>query len=106
MSHPLLPEFTVMSRRPGVGKRWLDQYASDVYPGDFVIMNGKKHRPPRYYDTEFEKNSPEDHKNLKTKRKKRAIKHAKNNTTARLNVREIIQQKKLDQLERNHDSDP
>jgi len=106
VSHPLLPEFTVMSRRPGIGKRWLDQYATDVYPGDFVIMSGKRNRSPRYYDTEFEKEFPDEYKKLKLERKKRAIKHAENNTSERLNVRETIQKKKLDQLERNHDSDP
>lgn len=108
---PLLPEFTVMSRggrsgAGGIGKRWLDQYQSDVYPGDFVIMNQKKHRPPRFYDTQYEMCSPSEHAKIKRKRQQRALKHAENNTTARLLVREIIQQKKLDQLERNHDRDP
>ncbi len=111
VSFPLLPEFTVMSRggrhgKGGIGKQWLDDFRTDVYPGDFVIMNGKKNRPPRFYDTQLEKHYPEEYKKLKTERKQRAIKHAENNSTARLLVREIIQQKKLDQLERNHDSDP
>lgn len=44
------PEYATMSRRPGIGKAWFDKFHSDVYPSDFVVMNGKKVRPPRYYD--------------------------------------------------------
>lgn len=101
-----LPEFTVMSRRPGIGKNWLEKYATDVYPDDFVIMrDGKKHRTPRYYDTEYEKEFPSDIRKIKLKRKQKSIAHGKDNTSSRLQVREFIQLKKLDQLERNHDSD-
>lgn len=44
------PEFILMSRRPGIGRLWLDQFMGDVYPSDEVIVNGKQARPPRYYD--------------------------------------------------------
>lgn len=39
-----------MSRRPGLGLRWVQRFATDVYPADFVLVNGRKCRPPRYYD--------------------------------------------------------
>lgn len=45
-----VPEYATMSRRPGIGKKWLEKYMSDVYPFDEVIMRGEKMRPPRYYD--------------------------------------------------------
>lgn len=102
---PLLPEFTVMSRRPGIGKNWLEKYATDVFPSDFVIMrDGKKYKTPRYYDTEHEKTYPSDIRKLKLQRKTNSIKHAQDNTTARLLVRETIQEAKLQRLERNHDA--
>lgn len=44
------PEFAVMSRRPGLGKEWFSRYWRDVYPRDEVWMNGKRYRPPKYYD--------------------------------------------------------
>ena len=28
------PEYTTMSRRPGIGKEWFDKFKSDVYPND------------------------------------------------------------------------
>lgn len=52
------PEYITMSRRPGIGKKWFDKYKNDVYPKDFVTVNGKKMRPPKYYDTLLEKSRP------------------------------------------------
>lgn len=45
-----LPEYTTMSRRPGIGAGWFDKFKGDVYPRDGVIVNGKQTRPPRFYD--------------------------------------------------------
>lgn len=45
------PEFMHMSKgQGGIGKPWLRKYGSDVFPSDFVIINGKKVKPPKYYD--------------------------------------------------------
>lgn len=44
------PEFTRMSLRPAIGRRWIEKYWRDVYPRDFVVVNGKECKPPRYYD--------------------------------------------------------
>lgn len=52
-------EFVRMSRREGLGAKWLDRYWSDVYPSDEVIVNGKAMKPPRFYDDRFERLSPE-----------------------------------------------
>ena len=38
----LKPEYTTMSRRPGIGAGWLRRFSSDVFPLDRVIVNGKK----------------------------------------------------------------
>ena len=46
-----LPEYATMSRRPGIGRAWLEKYKDDVYNYDYVVVrNGLKLRPPRYYD--------------------------------------------------------
>jgi len=103
--HQRKPEFTTMSRMPGIGAPWLQQYNTDVYPSDFIIMNGKRLRPPRYYDLNLELTQPDDLKKIKWTRKQNFRKHDGNNTPERLRVRETIQLKKLQELERNHDQE-
>ena len=39
-----------MSNRRGIGERWFDQWAGDVFPHDFIVVDGVKMKPPRYYD--------------------------------------------------------
>lgn len=97
----LKPEYTTMSRRPGIGAEWLKKFKTDVYAGDFVVMNGKKMRPPRYYDGQYEITTPEEMRKIKSSRMRNAKKHAWNNTPDRLRVREKIQDVRLTQLPRN-----
>ena len=98
---PRKAEYTTMSRRPhGIGKLWFEQFSSDVFPDDFVISNGHKARPPKYYDSQYEILQPEEYKQLKERRVKGAAKHHANNTPERLAVREEIQTIKLNQLNR------
>lgn len=59
------PEYQVCSNRPGIGRKWFEQFYSDVYPSDEVLYptkNGKKVklRPPKYYDNLYDKFFPED----------------------------------------------
>lgn len=84
----LLPEYTNMSRMPGIGKGWFDKFKSDVYPSDFMVDKGKKYQVPKYYDKQLEKENPDLHKTIKRKRIKRALKRAADNTPQRLAVRE------------------
>jgi hypothetical protein len=40
-----------MSRREGIGYEWYQKYGwEDCHKNDFVVINGKEVRPPRYYD--------------------------------------------------------
>ncbi len=88
------PEYTTMSRRPGIGKAWLDRYGSEVFREDSVIINGKPARPPRYYDSQYEITNPEDFDQVKSSRIRKAAKHHRNNTPERLRVREKVQEAK------------
>lgn len=100
------PEYTTMSRggnvkgQGGIGKDWIDKYASDVYPHDFFYLRGKKMRPPKFYDAQFELLSPDEFAKIRSRRKRGAKDHADNNTPERLKTREIVQQARLDQLPR------
>lgn len=64
----LKPEFSAMSRDGGVGLPWIKQYLSDVYPSDFIVYNGFKLSPPRFYDNYLEKVNPELYFSIKEKR--------------------------------------
>lgn len=95
------PEYTTMSRRPGIGSTWIQKYHSDAYPGDFVIMNGKKIKPPKAYDKWFEHEYPSDFRKLRAKRLANAKEHSDNNTPERLRVRKTVQEARLKLLPRN-----
>lgn len=56
--HDVTAEFSRMSLRPAIGKRWIEKHWKDVYPRDFVVMQGKEYKPPRYYDKWMEKHHP------------------------------------------------
>jgi hypothetical protein len=94
------PEYTTMSRRPGIGKDWFDKYYSDIYPKDYVTIRGKKMKAPKFFDGQYELLYPKEYKELKRKRVLDSKKHADNNTEERLQVREQIQLSKLKQLKR------
>jgi hypothetical protein len=53
------PEFALMSRDGGIGRKWIEKYYNDVYPKDYFHINGKRQKPPRYYD-EYLKNKDPD----------------------------------------------
>lgn len=45
------PTFALMSRRPGLGRAWIDEHAAETYRRDLVRVGQFERRPPRYYDT-------------------------------------------------------
>lgn len=49
------PEFAKYSLKPGIGYEWFMKHHDSVYPHDYVIFNGRKVRPPRYYDKLYER---------------------------------------------------
>lgn len=100
----LLPEYTTMSRRPGIGRAWLDQFSSDVYPHDRVVLRGKQLRPPKYYDSIYEVDHPFEMEDIKFRRQKRAIESAKDGTFERLRVREKCKMAQFHKLKRGYES--
>lgn len=98
------PEYTTMSRRPGIGKKWFDKFKSDVYPKDEVVVIGRgKMRPPKYYDAQFELLYPAEMENIKAKRIRGSKKFADNNTPERLAVRKKCKELQIAALVRNVD---
>lgn len=97
-THKVQPEFATQSRRPGLGAEWLAKFRGDIYPSDFIIMDGKKHRVPRFYTDRL---SEEEIERVKRTRKRQSLKHRDNNTPERLAVRETVLSLKLDRLKRD-----
>lgn len=95
------PEYLTCSTRPAIGKRWFEQFATDVFPCDFVVVAGKKIKLPRYYDKLHKRSAAAALKDVKQKRFKHGIKNYKNSTPARLAVREEVKRAQLGQLKRN-----
>lgn len=96
----MTPEYTTMSRKPGIGQDWYNRFSADLFPDDFTIIDGKKKRVPRYYDNQLEKENPELLNLMKLGRKRKARQHKANTTPERLRVRETIQQLKLNMLKK------
>lgn len=94
------PEYTTMSRKPGIGKGWYDKWKDDVYPEDHLVVGTKEMLPPKYYDKNYEIDAPKEHKNLKKNRVKRAALSYNNNTPERLAVREKVKQASTKRLKR------
>lgn len=99
----LVPEFPRMSRRPGIGRNWLEHYTDDVYNGDFCEVRGKKLNPPKYYDKVLEQTDPKRARKIKAKRKLDAKRFQDNNTPERLAVRERIQIRKQERISRSYE---
>lgn len=101
----LTPEYTTMSRRPGIGTGWFKKFKDDVYPGDFVVMRGKQMRPPKFYDRQFELTNPSDFRRIKSNRIVNAKEFADDNTPERLKVREKVAEARLKNLPRKLESE-
>lgn len=90
-------EFVVMSRRPGIGSGWYQKFGADCFPSDFLIYEGRKHKPPKFY---FKQLTEDQQKPLKRARKRQSLKQRHNNTRERLAVREEVLQSKISKLKR------
>lgn len=90
-----LPEFSNMSRRPGIGAAWFAKYGRHAYEHDSVVVEGREMRPPRYYDSQFELVDPTRMAAIKKVRSRRAHKRLKENTPERRRVRATVLRARL-----------
>lgn len=95
----LPPEFMAVSRMPGIGRSWLEKFALDVFPHDYVISRkGTKVPTPRYYLRVLREWCEEDYQSLKEKRVESAsgnLERFRNSMPDRLAVREIVLSERL-----------
>lgn len=97
------PEYTTMSRRPGIAYDWYKNYKTDVYPSDEVIIKGIPMQPPKYYDSILEKENPFLYDDIKHDRLTNAEKYADDNTPERLHVKYKVKQAQANLLSRTYE---
>lgn len=47
-------EFIRMSRRPGIGLKYFEDFYYNIYKTDEIYIEGQKYRPPKYFDRKLE----------------------------------------------------
>lgn len=98
--HPLEPEFCRMSLKPGIGALWFDKYGSDVYPHDYIVINGVKCKPPRYFDKLLKRSDRDAFVDIQDKREYDAYQRRDDSTDARLKVREEVKRAAISHFKR------
>jgi len=87
-----LPEYTTMSRRPAIGLDWYKKYHdTDLYPRDYVALQGVTQKIPKFYDLKYELTNPLELASLKLMRLEKA-KVNPNNNPENLRAAEKIQE--------------
>jgi hypothetical protein len=101
--YQLLPEYATMSRRPGIASDWHAQYHEDTLK-DFITIQGKKQKIPKYYDRKLEEmhkeHNPEIIQAIKDKRKEKALEQAHNFTPERLAVMQACMKDRMSKFKR------
>ena len=86
------PEYVTMSRRPGLGAKWFENYKAELYSSGFVVLpSGKRTSIPKFYDSMFSVDNPFEMCLIKGERLVRAQEDP-DNTRARLQVRKEVQE--------------
>lgn len=91
------PEFAVMSRRPGIGRGYVEKFKSDFYPSDFIIVDGQKTPVPRYYLKQL---SEEEQRKIKLARTARALPYKSERTNARRFAKMTVRNARISPLKR------
>jgi len=99
------PEFTEMSNRPGIARAWYEKYKNtDVFPRDYIELNGHKQKVPKYYSRCYELTNPEEYCKLREDRVAKAI-ASESNTPEALAAAEKLQEAYDTQLKRNFEGE-
>ena len=94
------PEFVLMSRKPGIGKVWLDKFKMDT-DKDYVTIGQGTHKLPRYYDNIIQMEDEIAFEDRKRERQKKANARKHDTTPERLSQRLKVKQAQLKQLKRS-----
>lgn len=102
---PVEPEYATMSRRPGIGRDWYEKYSTDLFPHDHVVHDGKELKIPRYYESIYEVENPDEFERIRKERRKKGRAKVRDNTPERLAVREFCKHKQVERLTRGYENE-
>ena len=94
------PEYTTMSRRPGIGHTWFEKFQTDAFPNDFIVLQGKKLKVPKYYQNIFKASNPLDFERILAKRRFQLKKRLDDLTPSRLAARHEVLNARIKKLPR------
>lgn len=95
--HSVRPEFAVMSRRSGIGSRYVDQFKSDFYPSGYLVLNGVKQSPPQFYVSKL---TEKEQQRLKRQARKLSLKNKPHTTTERRLAKAAVRDARIQRLRR------
>lgn len=95
--HQVRPEFAVMSRRPGIGSAFAADFKSDFYPSGFIVVDGIRQAPPKFY---ISKLTEREQRRLKLQSRKLGLKNKPHATTERRMARAAIRDARIKKLQR------
>lgn len=86
-----------MSTNPGIGAEWFKEFKDDVFPHDYVIVDGQKKQVPDYYLRKLAEIDPDLAEQIKQKRlealKTEEVQEKK--TPEKMKNKEFIQERKI-----------
>ena len=94
------PEYSQSSRRNVLGKKFYQSFASDMYPSDFVTIQGVKRRIPRYFDKLLAIDNPSLLESVKQARKVKARNASDDYTDERLAIKEELKYRDFEKFVR------
>ncbi|QCQ84660.1 replication initiator protein [Blackfly microvirus SF02] len=95
--HRVRPEFAVMSRRPGIGTAYASEFKSDFYPSGFLVVNGIRQAPPKFY---LSKLTEKEQSRLKRQARRLSLKNKAHTTTERRMARAAVRDARIKKLQR------
>ncbi|WNK13663.1 MAG: replication initiator protein [Microvirus sp.] len=85
----LVPPFVRMSLRPGIGANWYERFGSEVFPDDFVVVDGRPRAVPAYYWRKVKADQPLLAESI-TERRAALRAGSPDGTPERLRAREVV----------------
>ncbi|UDN67625.1 replication initiator protein [robinz microvirus RP_76] len=95
--HSVKPEFSVMSRMPGIGHTYTQKFKNDYYPSGFIVVDGVRQAPPKYYLNQL---TEKEQLRLKRQARRLGLKNKLHQTTERRLARAAVRDARIKQLKR------
>lgn len=97
------PEYTTMSRREGIGSKWLEKYKNDVFQQGMdarVVLGGKILNVPKFYEEKLKHIDFEHYDEIKLEKSKNSVEKEFENSYDRRKARETLKIAQVKQLKR------